>query len=63
MFVWWDGKVNPCDVDYKSNLAVGHISDNNISKLWKSDDYRMLRKKHESKMRNNVSPCDKCIVI
>ena len=20
MFVWWDGKTNPCDVDYKSTL-------------------------------------------
>ena len=23
MFVWFDGRVNPCDVDYRSTLAVG----------------------------------------
>ena len=22
MFIWWDGKVNPCDVDYKSKLSI-----------------------------------------
>ena len=31
MFVWWDGKTNPCDVDYKSQLSLGTINKNNIS--------------------------------
>ena len=22
MFIWWDGKCNPCDVDYKSSLSI-----------------------------------------
>ena len=22
-YVWYDGEVNPCDFDYKSNLSVG----------------------------------------
>ena len=44
MFVWWDGKVNPCDVDYKSELSVGNIFNNNISELWKSKEYNSLRK-------------------
>ena len=30
MFIWWDGKVNPCDVDYLSILSVGNIMDNDI---------------------------------
>ena len=25
MYIWWDGKVNPCEVDFKSDLAVGNI--------------------------------------
>ena len=25
MYVWYDGKCNPCDVDYKSELLVGNI--------------------------------------
>ena len=63
MFVWWDGKVNPCDVDYKSELSPGNIKNNNISRLWKSVHYNELRQQHESKLRNNVSPCNRCVVV
>ena len=63
MFVWWDGKVNPCDVDYKSKLSVGNIKNNNISELWKSDNYKKLRQQHESKLRNNTSPCNRCVLV
>jgi len=63
MFVWWDGKVNPCDVDYKSELSSGNILNNNISYLWKSEKYNKLRKKHLEKMRNKIAPCNRCVVI
>ena len=63
IFVWWDGKVNPCDVDYKSELSSGDIKNNSISELWKSDNYNNLRKKHMSKLRNTVSPCNRCVVV
>ena len=63
MFVWWDGKVNPCDTDYKSELSVGDIKNTNISKLWQSNEYNNLRKQHESKLRKNLSPCNKCVLV
>ena len=63
MFVWWDGKVNPCDVDYKSELSSGDIKNYNISELWKSNNYINLRKKHIENLRNTVSPCNKCVVV
>ena len=63
MFVWWDGKVNPCDVDYKSKLSVGYIQNSNISELWKSTNYNKLRQDHESKLRKHTSPCNRCVVI
>ena len=63
LFVWWDGKVNPCDVDYKSELSVGNIRDNTISNLWKSGKYKELRKQHETKFRKNISPCNKCVLV
>ena len=63
MFIWWDGKVNPCDVDYKSELSVGNIRDNTISNLWKSGKYKELRKQHETKFRKNISPCNKCVLV
>jgi len=63
MFVWWDSKVNPCDVDYKSYLSVGNIRNNTISKLWASDAYNDYRKKHLNKQRSQISPCKSCTVI
>jgi len=63
MFVWWDGKVNPCDIDYKSKLSIGNLNNNNISELWKSNNYNKLRQDHESKHRKNTSPCNKCVLI
>ena len=63
MFAWWDGKVNPCDVDYKSELSIGNIKNKNISDLWKSENYNNLRKLHETKVRKKVSPCNRCSVV
>ena len=36
MFIWWDGKINPCDVDYKSKLSVGNVMNKKIDYLWNS---------------------------
>ena len=63
MFVWWDGKVNPCDVDYKSELSSGNILKDNISNLWGSNYYNELRANHMSKLRKKISPCNRCVVI
>ena len=63
MFVWWDGKINPCDVDYKSELLIGLFKNNNISDLWKSKQYIDLRNDHKSKLRKKISPCNRCSVI
>ena len=41
MFIWWDGKVNPCDTDYKSKLSVGKFN-LNISKIWKGENIKKL---------------------
>ncbi len=62
MFIWWDGKINPCDVDYKSELKIGNFSDLNLSDAWKSDYYQNLRKSHLNNLRHKTSPCDKCAV-
>ena len=63
MFVWWDGKTNPCDVDYKSHLSVGSFLKNNIQELWNSEKYTQLREEHLNKKRQNVKPCSSCTVI
>jgi radical SAM protein with 4Fe4S-binding SPASM domain len=63
MFVWWDGKVNPCDSDFKSTLAVGVASSEDLSAIWLSDKYMGFRKQHQSEKRSDCSPCNRCAVI
>lgn len=63
MFIWWDGKINPCDVDYKSKLSVGNAMNKKIDYLWNSDFYNNLRKKHLDNKRQSISPCNACTVI
>jgi len=64
MYVWWDGKANPCEVDYRSDLSPGYLKkDFNLSNLWQSSIYNSLRKKHISSNRTSVNPCSRCTVI
>ena len=63
MFVWWDGTVNPCDVDYRSTLAVGKVGESSLSDLWMNDQYMALRGKHLAMQRRECSPCQRCTVV
>lgn len=63
MFVWWDGKVNPCDVDYKSKLLVGSFPGQTLSELWRAQGYHALRDVHLNNRRREVNPCSSCTVI
>lgn len=61
MFVWWDGKANPCDYDYKSILSKWNVKEFSISEIWNSTYYNDLRQKHLNKLRCKVEPCKRCI--
>ncbi len=63
MFVWWDGKANPCDVDYKSTLLQGSIKELRLSELWRSSGYEALRGDHINNKRDSRKPCTACTVI
>lgn len=63
MFVWWDGVINPCDVDYKSNLSPANILDLDIKNSWRSKKYEELRLIHMSKNRKELNPCKACHVV
>jgi hypothetical protein len=63
MFVWWDGKANPCDVDYKSTLLQGSIREFGLSQLWQSSSYDALRADHINNNRVSIKPCTACTVI
>ena len=62
MFVWWDGKVNPCDYDYKSLLSKWNAKDMKISEIWNSKYYNWMREIHLQKERKQIEPCKRCIM-
>ena len=63
MFIWYDGKVNPCDTDYKSTLAVGNIHEQSIVGIWNGGNYSALRKRHLKSQRKSLEPCRRCLLI
>ena len=63
MFIWFDGKVNPCDTDYKSILNVGQFGEESLSALWKNSCYTQLRANHLTSQRSKTFPCNRCVVI
>ena len=60
MYVWFDGKTNPCDVDYKSLLSPGNIKESSITDVWRSEAYTKLRHAHLCGHRDQYNPCDRC---
>ncbi len=60
MYIWWDGTVNPCDVDYKSTLALGNVKFQSIKDIWNGDAYTKLRKKHLYGKRSDYKVCGQC---
>tara|TARA_B110001450_G_C17260397_1_gene335279 strand:- start:130 stop:555 length:426 start_codon:yes stop_codon:yes gene_type:complete len=61
MFVWQDGKVNPCDYDYKSTLSQWNANKDDIKSIWNSKYYNEIRDLHRSKERSKIEPCRRCI--
>ena len=61
MFIWQDGKVNPCDYDYKSKLSKWNIKDSTVKSIWNSKSYNELRRMHLENQRNKIEPCARCI--
>ncbi len=63
VFIWQDGKLNPCDYDYKSELSEYSIRDIGIKDLWTSGYYNNLRDKHLNSSRKEIYPCNRCIAV
>tara|TARA_X000000950_G_scaffold289404_1_gene412980 strand:- start:47992 stop:49143 length:1152 start_codon:yes stop_codon:yes gene_type:complete len=63
MFIWWDGKACPCDVDYLTTLLNLNVKNKTIQGIWNSEDYNFLRETHLNKERNKIDPCSRCVVV
>lgn len=60
MYIWWDGVMNPCDVDYRSRLTLGSSKSISIKDAWHGSAYRRLREAHLRGTRSSFNPCDRC---
>ena len=60
MFIWWDGRVSPCDVDYKTTLGVGSVVHSTVKDIWDGRGYRDLRERHLRRQRKNIEICSRC---
>lgn len=63
MFVWWDGRTNPCDIDYLTKLQVGDAKGDTLTGVWRSARYEAMREGHLAEKRGSFSPCDRCTVV
>jgi len=64
MFVWWDGRTNPCDVDYLSTLSPGKLGEGGVSGIWAGEGYSRLRAQHETPGgRARIKPCSGCTLV
>ena len=60
MYVWFDGKVNPCDADYKSYLSYGSAKEYDLKDLWNNKILSKTRNQHLNNKRQTINPCDRC---
>jgi len=60
MYIWFDGKVNPCDSDYKNELVVGNVHEKSIKEIWNGKKLNYLRELHLKGERHRLYPCDRC---
>jgi MoaA/NifB/PqqE/SkfB family radical SAM enzyme len=63
IFIWYDGKINPCDYDYKSLLSKHNVRETSVRDCWTSDYYNDLRKRHINRERKGLVPCNSCTNI
>jgi len=63
LFVWWDGKVAPCDVDYLTTLFNETVHASSVSEIWNGKAYQELRMTHLSGQRQKKEPCARCVVV
>ena len=64
LFVWQDGRVNPCDYDYKTTIFSGqqpNALNSTIKEIWRSPVYEELRRKHLNSQRGMIEPCNRCV--
>ncbi len=60
VYIWYDGVVSPCDIDYLNKLAVGDIKKEKMCDIWMSEQLVEIRKLHKDGLRCKIVPCKQC---
>ena len=60
LYIWYDGKYNPCDEDYKSYQSFGNFKETTIRKIWNGEKITKFREAHLNGERTKLTPCDRC---
>lgn len=62
VYLWHDGRINPCDIDHLSTLCLGSICDGDtISEVWNGKKLEMLRSEHLTGRCSMSNVCSKCV--
>jgi radical SAM protein with 4Fe4S-binding SPASM domain len=59
-FIYWNGDVAPCCVDYNGDLVLGNVKDSSIVEIWRGKDLKRMRRFHLCGQRNKYSLCARC---
>ncbi len=63
IYIWWDGSISPCDIDYLNKLNLGNIqNENTIEDVWNGKRLETVRQMHKNCKRELCIPCDRCEV-
>lgn len=60
IYVWADGKVNPCENDYLSWLQLGDANTESLHDIWVGPKMRALRLTFVTGKKNCLRPCNNC---
>jgi radical SAM protein with 4Fe4S-binding SPASM domain len=62
LYIWWDGRLSPCDVDYLNVIDLGRIgTENSIKDTWNDNKLMEIRKMHSCGKRFETEPCARCM--
>ena len=60
MYIWWDGSVTACDIDYLTKLDLGNVNRNTVQEVWLGPKMTLMRQNHLAGQRKCHMPCDRC---
>lgn len=61
LYLWNDGTLNPCDIDYLSTLRLGNITEgDSISEVWSGHKMQQLRNLHVVGEKKSCGVCSGC---